>query len=78
MLIETVPEIYVITMTIIISKSYRALEEILNHLNSLKPKSRLGYNIIDLCNEILVGAECLESARSFKYSYILLLPHGQQ
>ena len=53
-------------MTTFLSDSYDALEETLNHMKSLKLKSYPGENITDCCAAILVDAERLESARTFK------------
>ena len=65
-LTATGPEVFVATMTTFLSDSYDALEETLNHMKSLKLKSYPGENVTDCCAVILVDAESLESAGSFK------------
>ena len=76
LLTETGPEFYVATMNTIIYDSYDSLVETLNHMKSLKLKDHLGENVTDYCDTILVYAECLESAGSFKpehLSYIICI-----
>ena len=60
------PEVYVSTTATIIYDSYDALEETLNHLNSLKLKINLGENVTYWFNIILVDVEWLESDWAFK------------
>ena len=49
LLAATGPEVFVTTMTTFLSDSYDALEETLNHMNSLKLKIYPGENVIDFC-----------------------------
>ena len=65
-LTATVPEVFVTTMNTFFSNSYDALEENLTHMKSFKLKIYPGENVKDCCAEILVDAEILESAGSFK------------
>ena len=65
-LIETCPEVFVSTMTTLISDSYYALEETLTHMKSLKLKIYPGENVTDWCAAILVDADCLESSGVLK------------
>ena len=46
-LIETCPEVFVSTMTTLISDYYYALEETLTHMKSLKLKIYPGENVTD-------------------------------
>ena len=65
-LTATGPEVFTTTMTTFLSNYYDALEETLNHMESLKLKIYPGESVTDFCAEILVDAERLESAGSFK------------
>ena len=65
LLTETVPDVYVTTMTTVISNHYDYLEETLNHLDYLKIKDHLRKNFSEYCSAILVNAERLESAGSY-------------
>ena len=65
-LTATGPEVYIATMTNIISDSYYYLEETLTHMKRLKLKDRPGRNFADCYDAILVNAESLKSAKSFK------------
>ena len=65
-LTATGPEVFVVTMTTFLTDSYDALEVTLNHMKSLKLKIYPGENVTDLCAEILVDAERLESSGAFK------------
>ena len=67
------PEVFVAIMTTFISDSYDALEEALNHMKSLKLKSYPGENVTDCCAEILLDAECLESAGAFKPEHLVYI-----
>ena len=58
-LTETVPKIYVSTMTTIISNYYDYLVETLTHTKSIKLKDRPGENVVDFCDVTLVDDECL-------------------
>ena len=69
-LTATVPEVFVGTMTTFLSDSYDELEETQNHMKNLKLKSYPGENVTDCCAAILVDAERLESAGSFKPEHL--------
>ena len=64
------PEVFVATMTILLSDSYDTLEETLTHMKSLKLKRYPGENIADFCAAILVDAERLESAGALKPEHL--------
>ena len=68
-LTETVPEVYVATMTTVLSNSYDSLVETLNHTKSLKLKDNPGDNVAD-CDAILVDAKRLESDGTFKPDHL--------
>ena len=74
-LIATGPEVFVVTMNTFISDSYYALEETINHMKSLKLKIYPGENVTDLCAEILVDAELLDSAGAFKPEHLGYIIH---
>ena len=59
MMTETRPEVYVATMTTVISNYYYYFEETLNHLNSLKFKCHMGDNAAYFCATVLVEYESL-------------------
>ena len=61
----TVPEVYVSAMNTFFTDPYDTLEDTLNNLKSLKINSYPEDNITDLCADILVNDDCLESARAF-------------
>ena len=69
-LIETGPEIYVATMTNIISNSYYSLVDTLNHMKRLKLKDHPGSDDADCYDAILVNVKSLESARAFKPEHL--------
>ena len=69
-LTETIPEVYVSTMTIFISNSCNTLEETLTHMNSLNLESYIGKNVTYLLSVILVGSELLESSRTFNTEHL--------
>ena len=69
-LTATGPEVFVATMTKFLSDSYDTLEEILNHMKSLKLKSYPGGNVTDCCAAILVDSERLESSGAFKPEHL--------
>ena len=52
-------------MTKFISASYDVLEETFTNFKSIKIKSYPGDNVMDLCVEIVVDVESLESAGGF-------------
>ena len=65
-LTATGPEVYVATMTIIISNSYYSLVDTLNPTNNLKLKDHPGRDAADCYDTILVNVESLDSAGAFK------------
>ena len=69
-LTETGSEFFFVTTTTFLSNCYDALEETLTHMNSLKLKIYPGENVTNLCAEILVDAERLESAGNFKPEHL--------
>ena len=69
-LTETGPEVYVATMTTVLSDYYDYLVETLNHMNSLKIKDNPGENFTDYCDTILVDAEHLGSAGAFNTKHL--------
>ena len=69
-LIATGPEVYFATMTTVLSNYYDSLVDTLNHIKSLKLKDHPGGNVKDCCNEILVDADHLGSARAFKPTHL--------
>ena len=69
-LTETGPEVYVATMTTVLSDYYDYLVETLNHMNSLKIKDNPGENFTDCCDTILVDAEHLGSAGAFNTKHL--------
>ena len=75
LLTATGPEVFVATMTTFLSDSYDALEETLNHMNSLKLNSYPGENVTDCCATILVDAERLESAGAFNPEHLGYITH---
>ena len=75
----TGPEVYVATMPIVLSNYYDYLVDIMNHMKSLKLKDRPGDYAAYFCDTILVDAELLGSAGSFKtnhLSYIIRILKG--
>ena len=66
----TGPEVYVATMTTIISNSYYSLLDALNHTKNLKLKDNPGRYVADCYNAILVNVESLESAGAFKPEHL--------
>ena len=69
-LTATGPEVYVTTMTTIISDSYCSLVDTLNQIKNLKLKDHLGRDAADCHDEILVNMEGLESAGVFKPEHL--------
>ena len=67
---ETIPEVYVSTMTTFISNSYDTSEEALTRMKSIKIKIYPGENVTDFCAEILVDSEHLDSAGAFKPEHL--------
>ena len=57
-------------MTTFLSDSYDALEETLNHIQSLKRKIYPEENVTDCCAAILVDAERLQSAGAFNTEHL--------
>ena len=65
-LTSTGPEVYVATMTTIISDSYYSLVDTLNHTKNLKLKDHTGMYAADCYDAILVNVESLERDGAFK------------
>ena len=63
-------EIYVATMTNVLSDSYNSLVDTLNHMESLKLEDNLGRNVEYCCDEILLDVERLESSGAFKPEHL--------
>ena len=74
-LTATGPEVYVVTMTPIISDSYYSLMYTLNHTKSLKLKDNQGGDAVDCHNTILEHVESLESAGAFKPKHLGYIIH---
>ena len=74
-LIETGPELYVATMTTVISYSCYSQEQTNTHINCLKIKDHPGENVADLCNAILVDADHLVSTIYFKTKHLDYIKH---
>ena len=75
-LTATGPEVYIAAMTNVLFNSCDSLVGTVNHVKSLKLKDRMGVNVEDCCDAILVDVEHLESAGSFKpdhLSYIICI-----
>ena len=75
MLTETRPEVFVTTMTTLISNYYDYLEDNIIHMKSIKLKSYLGDNVKDCCAAILVDYERLESDGAFKPEHLGYITH---
>ena len=69
-LTATGPEVYVATMTTLISNSYNSLVYTLNHMNSIKLKDRPGGNVEYCCETILVYVECLDISGAFNPKHL--------
>ena len=69
-LTSTSPEVYVSTMTTVLSNSYYYLLKTLNHMESLKLKYHQEENVVDCCDTILVDAERLEIAGAFNTKHL--------
>ena len=69
-LIATGPEVYVATMTTIISDSYYSLVDTINQMKNLKLKDHPGRDAADCYDAILVNVESLESAGAFKPEHL--------
>ena len=69
-LTETGPEVYVATMTTVLSNSYYYLVDTLNHMNSIKLKNNPGRDVVDCCDAILVNMERLESYGAFNPDHL--------
>ena len=70
LLTATVPEVYVATMTTIISEYYYSLADTLNQMKSLKLKDNQGGDTADYYDAILENVEDLESAGAFKPDHL--------
>ena len=66
----TGPDVFVVTMTTLLSDSYDAFEETLTHMKSLKLKICPGDNVTDFCASILVDAQRLDSSRDYKPDHL--------
>ena len=60
------PELYVAVITTVLYDSYDALQYTLDHLRRIKLNSYTWGNVADLCAEILVDSERLDSSVAFK------------
>ena len=69
-LTATGPEVYVATMTTIISDSYYSLADTLNQMKSLKLKDNQGGDTADCYDAILENVEGLESAGAFNPKHL--------
>ena len=69
-LTATGPEVYVATMTTIISDSYYYLTDTINQMNSLKLNDNQGGDTVDCYDAILKNVEGLESAGAFKPEHL--------
>ena len=69
-LTATGPEVYVATMTTIISDSYYSFMDTLNQMKNPKLKDHPGRDAADCHDEILVNVESLESARAFNPEHL--------
>ena len=69
-LTATGPEVYVATMTTIISDSYYSLVDTLNHTNNLKLKDHSGRDVADCYDASLVNVESLESVGAFNPEHL--------
>ena len=74
-LTATGPEVYIATMTNIISDSYYSLVDTLNHTKNLKLRDHSGSDVADCYNAILVNVESLESAGAFKPKHLGYIIH---
>ena len=74
-LTATRPEVYVATMTTIISDSYYSWVDTLNHIKNLKLKDHPGRDAADLYDAILENVESLESAGDFKPNHLGYIIH---
>ena len=74
-LTATRPEVYVATMTTIISNSYYSLVDTLNQMKNIKLKERPGRDATDCYNAILVNVESLESSGAFKPDHLGYIIH---
>ena len=69
-LTATGPEVYVATMTTILTDYYYSLVDTINQMKSLKLKDNQGGDAADFHDEILVNVESLESAGYFKPEHL--------
>ena len=70
-LTETGPEVYVATMTTIISDSYYSMMDTTNQMKNLKLKDHPGRDAADFHEAILVNVESLESAGASKPEHLV-------
>ena len=69
-LTATGPEVYVATMTTVLSNYYDSLVDTLNQMKSLKLKDNTVGDVANCCDAILVDVERLESARAFNPEHL--------
>ena len=69
-LTATGPEVYVATMTTIISDSYYSLVDTLNNTKNIKLKDHPGRDAAYCYDAVLVNVESIESARAFKSDHL--------
>ena len=74
-LTETGPEVYVATMTTMISGSCYSLVDTPNHMNNLKLKDHPGRYAADCYDAILENVEGLESAGAFNPEHLGYIIH---
>ena len=74
-LTATGPEVYVATMTTIISDYYYSLVDTLNHTNNLKLKDHSGRDAVYCYDAIVVNMESLESDEAFKPKHLGYIIH---
>ena len=72
-LTATGPEVYVATMTNVLSGYYYSLVDNINHMKSLKLKDHMGVYIADCCDAILINVDRLESSAAFKAKHLVYI-----
>ena len=72
---STLPGVYIITMTIILSNSCYSLVDNLNHMKILKLKDCPGGDVADCYDAILVNVESIESAGAFNPEHLGYIIH---
>ena len=71
---ETIPEVYVSTMTTFISNSYCDFKETHTHTKSLKLKSFPVETVTDYSDAILLDSERLDISRDFNTDHLGYIP----